>query len=167
MVLRRGIAIFAMAAASGALHFQFACAGAPRGRVEQPTAAAISRQLDAIPSRAKNVILFVGDGMGISTVTAARILEGQLRGESGEENELSFERFPDVALIKTYNTNQQTPDSAGTMTAMVTGEKTHAGVLSIDASIQRGDFRRSDEHRLATIVEIAEDRGLSTGVVTT
>jgi alkaline phosphatase len=35
---------------------------------------------------AKNVILFVGDGMGISTITAARILEGQLRGESGEEN---------------------------------------------------------------------------------
>ena len=76
MVLRRGIAIFAMAAAAtGTRHFQFACAGAPRGRVEPPTAAAISRQLDAIPSRAKNVILFVGDGMGISTVTAARILD--------------------------------------------------------------------------------------------
>ena len=40
--------------------------------------------------RARNVILFVGDGMGISTVTAARILEGQLRGEPGEENLLSF-----------------------------------------------------------------------------
>ena len=34
--------------------------------------------------RARNVILFLGDGMGVSTVTAARILEGQLRGESGE-----------------------------------------------------------------------------------
>ena len=55
--------------------------------------------------------------MGVSTVTAARILEGQLRGESGEENLLSFERLPIVALAKTYNTNQQTADSAGSMTA--------------------------------------------------
>ena len=35
---------------------------------------------------AKNVILFLGDGMGISTVTAARILAGQLKGMSGEEH---------------------------------------------------------------------------------
>jgi len=76
--------------------------------------------------RAKNVILFVGDGMGVSTVTAARILEGQLRGESGEENQLSFEVLPYTALSKTYNTNQQTPDSAGTMTAMMTGVKSKA-----------------------------------------
>jgi len=167
-VLRRSISIFALAAATiGAVPFQFACAGAKSGKLEQPTAVANTQRPDAIPLRAKNVILFLGDGMGISTVTAARIFEGQLRGESGEENELSFERFPDVALAKTYNTNQQTPDSAGTMTAIVTGEKTRAGVISVDASIDRGDFSRSDEHRLATILEIAEDRGLSTGVVTT
>ncbi|WP_456372233.1 alkaline phosphatase, partial [Thiolapillus sp.] len=77
---------------------------------------------------ARNVILFVGDGMGVSTVTAARILEGQLRGENGEENLLSFEKMPYLALSKTYNTNQQTPDSAGTMTAMMTGVKSKAGV---------------------------------------
>ena len=44
--------------------------------------------------KAKNVILFVGDGMGVSTVSAARILQGQLAGKSGEENLLSFEHFP-------------------------------------------------------------------------
>ena len=168
MMQRRAIAIFAMAtAATSTLYFQFACAGATGEMVEHPTAAANSRQPDAIPKRAKNVILFVGDGMGISTVTAARILEGQLRGESGEENQLSFDRFPDVALIKVYNTNQQTPDSSGTMTAIVTGEKTRAGVVSVDASVDRGDFSRANAHRLETIVEIAEDRGLSTGLVTT
>ena len=43
---------------------------------------------------AKNVILFIGDGMGVSTVTATRIYDGQSRGETGEENFLSFERFP-------------------------------------------------------------------------
>ena len=76
---------------------------------------------------AKNVILFVGDGMGVSTVTAARILDGQQRGESGEENLLHFERFPYTALSKTYNVDMQVPDSAGTMTAMMSGIKTLAG----------------------------------------
>jgi len=116
---------------------------------------------------AHSVILFVGDGMGISTVTAARILEGQLRGETGEENVLAFERLPRVALMKTYNVDMQVPDSAGTMTAMVTGVKTRAGVLSVDASVPRGDHAAVEGHRLTTLFERAEQRGLSTGVVTT
>jgi alkaline phosphatase len=66
-------------------------------------AVAEAKTLRAQLGRAKNVVLFVGDGMGISTVTAARILEGQMRGESGEENWLSFERLPYVALSKTYS----------------------------------------------------------------
>ncbi len=86
---------------------------------------------------AKNVIFFLGDGMGLSTVTAARILEGQQRGESGEENLLAFERLPHVALAKVYETDQQTPDSAGTMTALVTGSKTRAGMLSVDETVSR------------------------------
>ncbi len=59
--------------------------------------------------KAQNVILFLGDGMGISTITAARIFEGQQRGRTGEENSLSFEAFPNVALIKTYNLDRQVP----------------------------------------------------------
>lgn len=51
-------------------------------------------------NKAKNVILFVGDGMGMSTVTAARILRGQLNGNSGEENMLEFEKFPHIGLSK-------------------------------------------------------------------
>ena len=94
--------------------------------------AAIEKQLSQAPkSNAKNVILFVGDGMGISTITAARILAGQRNGGTGEENFLSFETMPYSAQVKTYNTNQQTPDSAGTMTAMMTGVKTKAGVINI------------------------------------
>ncbi len=60
-------------------------------------------------NKAKNVILFVGDGMGISTLTAARILQGQQAGKSGEEGYLSFEKFPFSALVKTYNVDAQTP----------------------------------------------------------
>jgi len=117
--------------------------------------------------RARNVILFVGDGMGISTVTAARILEGQLWGESGEENLLSFETLPYVALAKTYNTNQQTPDSAGTMTAMMTGVKTKAGVISVEQTVYRGDCASSRGKELVTFLEQAEMAGKATGVVTT
>lgn len=120
-----------------------------------------------ITGRAKNVILFIGDGMGVSTVTAARILEGQQRGEPGEENLLSFERLPWTALVKTYNTNQQVSDSAGTMTAMVTGVKTKAGVLSMDQCVTRGDHRDADKHKLMTILELAERDGRATGVVST
>lgn len=116
---------------------------------------------------ARNVILFVGDGMGVSTVTAARILEGQLRGESGEENLLSFERFPYTALSKTYNTNQQVADSAGTITAMMTGVKTRAGVINIAADNYRADCAGSLDRGLMSLSELARTAGLATGVVTT
>ena len=53
---------------------------------------------------AKNVILFLGDGMGVSTVTAARIYKGQKDGHTGEETQLSFETFPHVALSKVEET---------------------------------------------------------------
>ncbi|KAG8225733.1 hypothetical protein J437_LFUL012876 [Ladona fulva] len=49
---------------------------------------------------ARNVVLFVGDGMGVSTVTAARILRGQQLGGSGEDHKLAFEKFPNLALAK-------------------------------------------------------------------
>ena len=126
-----------------------------------------AKLLTPINHRAKNVILFVGDGMGVSTVTAARILEGQQRGQPGEENLLSFETLPYIALIKTYETNQQTPDSAGTATAMVTGVKTKAGVLSVNQNVIPGDHASAKGNKLTTILELAEKAGLSTGVVST
>jgi len=120
-------------------------------------------------ARAKNVILFVGDGMGVSTVTAARILEGQLRGEDGEYNRLSFERFPFTGLSVTASANQQTPDSAPTGTALVTGVKTNDGAISVDQSISREepDARVTASKSITTILERAEQRGLATGIVTT
>lgn len=116
---------------------------------------------------AKNVILFVGDGMGIATVTAARILEGQSRGETGEENQLSFETLPHVAFSKTYNVDAQVSDSASTMTAMVSGVKTVTGVLGVDETVRRGDHSSVEGAHVLTILEEAEARGLATGVVST
>jgi len=118
-------------------------------------------------ARAKNVVLFVGDGMGIATVTAARILQGQRAGKPGEENRLAFETLPFTALSKTYNTDFQVPDSAGTMTAMMTGVKTRMGVLGVDESVPRGDAAATAAGSVPTLLEQAEDRGLWTGVVTT
>ena len=121
------------------------------------------------PERARNVILFVGDGMGVATVTAARILEGQLRGERGEENSLSFEQFPHLALSKTYSVNQQVSDSAPTMSAMMTGVKTIDGVLSVAGAISAEE--RSGKIVAAasqqTLLELAEEAGLSTGIIST
>ena len=117
--------------------------------------------------RARGVVLFVGDGMGVSTVTAARILDGQNRGEPGEENYLAFERFPHVALVKTYNVDAQVSDSAGTMTALVTGHKARAGVLSVDPSVPRGDCAAAAGQALPTLLEEAEQRGFKTGLVST
>ncbi|WP_444915179.1 alkaline phosphatase [Microbulbifer sp. TRSA007] len=124
-------------------------------------------EINNTPGAAKNIILFVGDGMGISTVTAARILAGQQQGLDGEEHQLSFEQMPFAGLVKTYNTNQQTPDSAGTMTALVTGVKTKAGVLSVAENVARGDCAASLEYPLTTAIELAEDLGKSTGIIST
>ena len=67
-------------------------------------------------NKAKNVIFFVGDGMGVQTHTMARIYKGQKYGKSGEEEILEWEKFPYTGQSKTYNTDFQVPDSAGTAT---------------------------------------------------
>ena len=126
-----------------------------------------ARTLATSRGRARNIILFVGDGMGISTVTAARIRAGQLAGGKGEENLLSFERFPYVALSKTYTVDHQVADSAGTATALFAGVKTRSGVLGVNENVALGDYAAVPGNELTTILDIAEQRGLATGVVTT
>ena len=132
-----------------------------------PALAREKRPAPPAEPKAKNVILFIGDGMGISTITAARIYEGQKRGETGEENQLSFEKFPNVALVKTYNTNAQVPDSAGTATAMHSGVKTRIGVLGIGPEAEKGVCKDALAHPLPLLGEEAKRRGLALGIVTT
>jgi alkaline phosphatase len=120
----------------------------------------------AMAGRARNVILFLGDGMSLTTVAAARILEGQRKGGSGEENALSWEGFPATALSKTYNTDSQTPDSAGTMTAIMTGVKSHMGAIGVSAGT-RDDCAGSLDRGLLTWLQLADSAGMATGIVTT
>ncbi|WP_158769737.1 alkaline phosphatase [Paraglaciecola sp. L1A13] len=117
--------------------------------------------------KAKNVILFVGDGMGVSTLTAARILQGQQAGNLGEEGYLSFESFPHTALVKTYNVDAQTPDSAGTMTAMMSGLKTDVGVIGVNEKIERGECSTVAGNEVSTALELAEIKGMATGIIST
>ena len=116
---------------------------------------------------ARNVILFIGDGMSLPTVAAARIFDGQRKGGSGEENRLAWETWPATAFSKTYETDAQTPDSAGTMTAMATGAKTRIGVLGIGQQAKRGDCGGARKARLLTLWELAAANDMATGVVTT
>jgi len=131
--------------------------------------AARAKSGPAAPRRARNVILFVGDGMGISTITAARILEGQRKGQLGEDNRLGFEDFPHTALVRTFSANQQTSDSAPTATAMVTGWHANDSALSVGPALgeNESDAAVVARHTLRTVLEEAEARGLATGIVTT
>ena len=133
---------------------------------DQARAAPVASETQAA-GKAKNVILFIGDGMGISTVTAARIYAGQKQGQSGEEYVLPFETFDHVALVKTYNTDAQVADSAGTASAMHTGVKTRIGVLGYGPGVTTGDCASGSGHELGLLGEEVKQRGLALGIVST
>lgn len=128
---------------------------------------ALNRQLNL--NTAKNVIFFLGDGMGVSTVTAARIHAGQKLGELGEENYLSFEKFPNLGLLKTYNVDRQVADSAGSATSYLTGVKGRYGTLGLDVSapfnVCRSDL--GTKPNVDSVLKWAQDAGKATGFVTT
>lgn len=152
---------------SGALAASLALGACTTDNGSAPLASASSVAPDAPKKRAKNVILFIGDGMGISTITAARIYAGQKLGQQGEEYVLPFETFDNVALVKTYNTNAQVPDSAGTATAMHSGEKTRIGVLGISDAATRGSCAEALANPLPLLGEEVKERGLALGIVST
>jgi alkaline phosphatase len=127
--------------------------------------AAMKRQPNV--NRAKNVILFVGDGMGISTVTAARIYQGQKAGRDGVSNKLVFESLPHSAFSRTYSHDSEVTDSAPSASAMTTGAKSRNGVINVDSSVEENDCKAGLAHPLTTIAELAEIAGMATGAVTT
>ena len=107
-------------------------------------------------SRARNVILFLADAGGTSTIAAA-----SLHGY-GEPRRLFVQRMPHMGLSDTTTASQLVTDSAAGMTAIVTGQRTHNGVVGQSASAVRG---KVDGEPLKTILEYAEERGLSTGLI--
>ncbi|MQA28525.1 MAG: alkaline phosphatase [Luteitalea sp.] len=112
--------------------------------------------------RARNVIFFVGDGMGVSTVTATRIFSVGVAGQ------LVVDQFPYTALSKTYSADSITPDSAPTMTAMMSGVNTNQSVIGLDKSTEPNDFNHDGDGQAPwTLLEEAKARGMKVGVVST
>ncbi|MFC6197489.1 alkaline phosphatase [Ponticaulis profundi] len=126
-----------------------------------------AREAEKAPQKAKNVILFVGDGMGISTITAGRIYAGQKQGLDGESYQLAFEQMPNVALSKTYSNDAQISDSASTATALVSGVKVNSRTLGLTKDARYSNCASSEGNAVQTIFELAEAQGLATGVVST
>jgi alkaline phosphatase len=123
--------------------------------------------------QAKNIIFFLGDGMGPTTITAARIFK------YGEDGLLNFEKMERTARIKTYSANAQVTDSAPSMGAYMTGVKINNDVISMrDAqpAAPGKDANGNDSvdrcganngSALPTILELAKARGKAVGAVTT
>lgn len=114
------------------------------------TTGSSSNQADAATSKTKNVILFVGDGMGTAQRNAIRL------ATVGEKGNLAMDSMPYVGLIHTSSTVPVT-DSAASATAYASGVKTYNGAIGMDA----------DKKSVATLMEYAKKAGKSTGVVTT
>ena len=101
-----------------------------------------------VPPKAKNIILLIGDGMGISQITA---------GLYGNRNVLNLERFKTIGFHKSYASNSLITDSAAGATAFACGVKTYNGAIGVS----------SDSISVPTILEEAEQKGKATGMVAT
>ncbi|KAM8710428.1 hypothetical protein ACLKA7_017101 [Drosophila subpalustris] len=113
--------------------------------------------------KAKNIILFLGDGMGLATLAAARNYIG------GEEQKLSFEQFPYTGLSKTYCVDKIVPDSASTSTSYLCGVKANYGTIGVNAHVRRGDClaMANTTNHVFSIAKWAMDAGKAAGFVTT
>ncbi|XP_035440164.2 membrane-bound alkaline phosphatase isoform X1 [Spodoptera frugiperda] len=120
-------------------------------------------------NKAKNGILFIGDGMSLATIMAARTFSGQLDQGLGEESVLNFETFPVSGLARTYCLDAQVPDSACTATSYLTGVKTKYGVIGLDGNVTRGSCysQLHEPNWSESIGQWALEQGLDVGLVTT
>jgi len=123
---------------------------------------------------AKNVIFFLGDGMGMTTLTAARTYA------VGEDGDLTIDTLPETAFVKTFSNDAQVTDSAPSMSAYMTGVKMNNEVLSMSADTLAVDpVADANGNKLGnncgakngtpvtTLLEMAKAKGWSAGVVTT
>lgn len=103
---------------------------------------------DDSPVRPKNVILLVGDGMGLTQMSSLYF---------GDEQVVHFDRFKHIGLIKTWSAKEKVTDSAAAATSFASGVKTYNGAIGLDA----------DSMRVETILEYAAAQGMGTGLLAT
>lgn len=136
--------------------------------------AALGGLSQAQASDAKNVILFIGDGMGPSVLTATRLYK------VGEEGDLEMMKLPRSARIKTFSHDAQTTDSAPSMAAYTTGVKMNNEVIAMSSDTQAvapakdingnkgiNNCTGDNGTPVPTILELAKAAGKSVGAVTT
>ncbi|XP_010630089.1 intestinal-type alkaline phosphatase-like [Fukomys damarensis] len=126
-----------------------------------------AKKLQPIQTAAKNLILFLGDGMGVPTVTATRILKGQMQGHLGPETPLAMDRLPYMALSKTYSVDRQVPDSASTATAYLCGVKTNYKTIGVSAAARFDQCNTTWGNEVISVMYRAKKAGKSVGIVTT
>lgn len=114
--------------------------------------------------RAKNVILFVGDGMALPMMAAARLVSrGMVHGKYNDL--LNMEKFPYMGLQNPSGVDSIITDSANSATSMNTGQKSSVGALGVYADSNDDDFGHPKQETIAE--HIKRRFGMSTGVVTT
>ena len=115
------------------------------------------------PRVARNVILFIGDGLSIAHRTAARIVsKGISEGRYG--GELAIDTMPNMALISTAGTDSIVTDSANSMSAYTTGHKSCVNALGVYCAKNKGTL---DHPKVETISELVKRRlGMAVGVIT-
>lgn len=122
-------------------------------------------------NKAKNGIFFIGDGMSVATIMAARTYAGQINPlvQAGEQTVLSFEDFPVTGLAKTYCLDAQVADSACTATSYLTGVKSMYGTIGINGNVTRGSCHAQlfERNLVSSLAQWALDNDLDTGFVTT
>jgi alkaline phosphatase len=128
--------------------------------------ALLARQANT--GKAMNVILMTSDGNGVGTNYAVRLFDGQQKGLLGEENVLPYETTDfNSALVKTYNINAQTPDSAPTAGAMNTGVKQRFNLINLGEGGIHDDCSTVAGNELTTFAEIVTGMDKSVGVIST
>ena len=115
------------------------------------------------PRRARNVILFIGDGMAVANVTAARILSAGMQ-EGRYRSRLTMDGMPHMATVGTSGTDSVVTDSANSASAYNTGHKSAVNALGVYASRSAGTL---DHPKVETLGEIVRRQlGMSVGIVT-
>ncbi|NXQ55663.1 PPBI phosphatase, partial [Anthoscopus minutus] len=117
--------------------------------------------------QAKNLLLFLGDGFGIPSITATRILKGQQQGKLGPETPLALDAFPYVALSKTYNVDRNVPDSAATATAYLCGVKGNYKTIGLSAAARYSQCNTTAGNEVISLLQRAQKAGKAVGIVTT
>ncbi|XP_050689642.1 alkaline phosphatase-like isoform X3 [Eriocheir sinensis] len=136
------------------------------GLMQEKIRKAIGQEVNT--GRAKNIVLFVGDGLRLPVSTAARLYKGQQYGQSTEQSCLLWDKFPYTGLLKNYGPNTRTPASTANLASVVTGFKVRPGTLGV-ANVEPGDCVASlrPENQLDTILDWVQQAGMDTGIVTT